>query len=1624
MRRRLLLSGLVGLVGLIAVVVIVLAAALPGIVRWAAVSGLARSTGRTVTLDGLELSLTRGRLALRGLRVIDRDGGPLLTLDRAEIRFAPRELLRLHGHITDATFQAVTVRIVRTGPNEYNVSDLLRPRAEPKKPGKAPAFTLDRLDLSGASIVVEDRTLTPPRTWRVDPLEIHAHELSTVAGAPPGEASLTAVAVNAPIVVSLTEIRLAPLALKGVLTVHNVDASLAAVYLPPASPISPARGTLTVSASVEHDQATGTKVALDAAFADVDVRRPGQEVPYLTAPAVTVRVEDLHLRERVVELGRLKVDVGSIVLEDTRFGNARRWQVDGIGLEARNLSSARDAPPGVATVRAATAGARLEVWGTNVRLAPVELSATVIVRNVDLSLAQLYLPPSLPIRPQRGIINATVRVEHDARRGTRLGLDAGLAGIELERPQHFVTAPAVRVTVDDVALDGGAVAVGRVRVTGDRLTLEERTAKPVRTWPVQDFVLEAKDLSSRRDAVQGVANLRATVAGASASVFVTGARLQPLEFHATAILRGVDANVVRFYLPPEMPFELRRGVVNATVDVGQAADSSTVTADATLTGLEAQGRQAFATSVVTAPSLRLAIAGGQRQGTSLSIGRIELTGTGSLADARDKLARLDFSSLRVATEGLTWPVAAPAKVEVSLHFQDRGELDGSGTARLTAPLPAIAWAADLALKFRGVDLAPLGVYVPAAAGLGGRVRADVTASLAYAGTLTAQVRGEVGGARFALVEGDRTLLSLRGINASGLDVAWPERVGIKQLRLREPYALVTRSPDGTFPLATKARPARPDQATPAPVPAPSTTRPLPSLAIEEVLVEDGKATFVDEGASPAVRVELPRVKLTARNVTWPATAPVDLALEGTLPAGGSLKVTGSATAEPLGVDVSLVGRDFDLNQLQPYLGFRARVGGRVTTNLTVAGQLTPAPRVKVKGEVTLRALDVADGGRSVITAELLTLGGIEADWPTRVAIDRVRVGKAWAQIERDPQGRFLLRDLLERPGAKGPSPAAAAATAPSQPLQVSFREGVFEDQSATILDAAVSPPVRLDVKGARLAVYDFNYPQTGPARVEVSSPMPGGGTVEATGTVLLTPMRLETKAKLDAVAVEALQSYAPIEGRVSGKVSGDLAVKVGLDPTSVQVTGAARLQAFRLNDGDRPVVTVGRLETTGVDVDWPRRITLASVKLRRPQLLVERDDKGEFRLRRLVTPRWAAGTPAPTAPATGTTPAVPPPPTASSRQAPSIEIGTLSLEKALARFVDYTTDPDYAEELEDVDITFTPLTTARGRSTRFSLNGSLGGGSIAIKGTGSYGDRPALDMTLEIRNYIMPRADPYLAHYTGWVARNGTLDVKGVYKLDGTQLETRHDVLARGLEVASLDERDEVARRVGLPFGMLVSLLKDARGEIKLTLPVSGDISKREFDYKDAVWSSVRSLATRLIALPFSKIGSLFFGEDSKVKAVSLAPVVFEPGTEKLGPDMESHLGKVAEFMKGAPAVKVTLEPVLIEADIQALKRAQVLARLNQPGEGDAAARARREFVERWPDRAVPETLDALVDALLPAETLTPDAMRTLGTRRLDAVRDTLTRAGIDAARLPGSARRAPLVEAAGRPRIEFDLRS
>jgi hypothetical protein len=708
-------------------------------------------------------------------------------------------------------------------------------------------------------------------------------------------------------------------------------------------------------------------------------------------------------------------------------------------------------------------------------------------------------------------------------------------------------------------------------------------------------------------------------------------------------------------------------------------------------------------------------------------------------------------------------------------------------------------------------------------------------------------------------------------------------------------------------------------------------------------------------------------------------------LDAALPAGGTVTMDGTVSGEAGNVDLRLVVADGELSPIQPYLPFRAGVQGRAGATLAITGPLRPKPLLRARGDATLRSLALSDGARPVLTVGRMRATGVELTWPERLAIEKVHVRRTWALLERDAQGRFLLQTLLARvprDEAAPPAPPPPRAAKAAAPFEVSLGEGVFEEGAATIVDAITTPAARFEIARARLAVNDFTWPARSPVKLQLTSPAPGGGKLDVGGTLALDPVRLDLRATLDGVELAPAQPYLPIEGRVAGRVSGDLAVKLALDPLAVQVAGQARLQRFTLSDGDRPLVTAGRAEAVGIDVDWPRRMALERFLLRFPRLLIERNAKGEIVLPRLVTPRWPAAAKADSQPQQPA-PATAPPGAAQ----PLIEIGTVVLERGSGRFVDETFTPAFAEELTRVDLTVTGLTTAPGRRARFTGGGALGGGgTFTLEGEAAAEARPIAGLKVDLRDYAIARANPYLEHFTAWTATRGTLSATASYTLTGTQLDARHDVVVRRLEVERAGASDEVERRLGLPLGFLVSLLKDARGEIRLSVPVAGDLATREFDFHEAVWGAVRALAIRLVALPFSKIGSLFFSEDSKFEAVVLTPVVFEAGSATLAPAMPAHLDRVAAFLKEAPAVKLRLVPILVQADLDALKRERAAA-----GQGEE----------------------------LPA-----DALRDLGTRRLDVLRQRLTGSGVDAGRLAGSSPRIPLVEGGSAARVELDLQS
>jgi Domain of Unknown Function (DUF748) len=397
-------------------------------------------------------------------------------------------------------------------------------------------------------------------------------------------------------------------------------------------------------------------------------------------------------------------------------------------------------------------------------------------------------------------------------------------------------------------------------------------------------------------------------------------------------------------------------------------------------------------------------------------------------------------------------------------------------------------------------------------------------------------------------------------------------------------------------------------------------------------------------------------------------------------------------------------------------------------------------------------------------------------------------------------------------------------------------------------------------------------------------------------------------------------------------------------------------------------------------------------------------------------------------PAGSASPSRAPGPPGSPAPAPVVTVGSLAVEEGFVRFVDRTTRPAFTEEASRIAFTGRGLGTARNGRGEVALTGKLTGGApFEIKGTlGALGGPLTLDLTGKLTDFPLTRVNPYSNQLIGWVARRGAFGATVRYRVNENRLEATNDLLIGQPEYAPSRSGDEVRERVGVPFGMLVSLLKNAKGEIRLSVPVSGDLASRQLDMSEAFWAAVRETAISVMALPVSWVGKIFYTEDARIETVQIWPVYFEAGSTSFARGFDRHADRLATFLRDAPGVTLAMKPVHTVDDITALKREAVRQRIDagarEPGQ-TAEAVAARLYAERFPGQAPPAGLDALIAELVKAEPNPEAAARALAARRMDTTRARLeaTKGAANAERLRVTEGVVP-VEASGQGRVEFEI--
>jgi hypothetical protein len=337
--------------------------------------------------------------------------------------------------------------------------------------------------------------------------------------------------------------------------------------------------------------------------------------------------------------------------------------------------------------------------------------------------------------------------------------------------------------------------------------------------------------------------------------------------------------------------------------------------------------------------------------------------------------------------------------------------------------------------------------------------------------------------------------------------------------------------------------------------------------------------------------------------------------------------------------------------------------------------------------------------------------------------------------------------------------------------------------------------------------------------------------------------------------------------------------------------------------------------------------------------------------------------------------------------------------------VDRAVAPPFAVDVHGATVAVHGLSTSAGPLARVELTGQIGpGAELAMRGTmGALGGPLRLDLKGELREFAVPRTNPYIVQQVGWKTTEGRLTTRIECRIDGDALAARTSITLSRLQLVRASSEDGARKRVGLPLGMLTSLLKDRRGDIKLAFPVGGRLGDPRFDFGEAIWSAVRTVAINAITLPVSWIGRVHFSGDSRIERIDVHPVPFEPGTPELTPAGRAHLGRLTAFLDQLPEVRMAMTPVVSSGDTDAMRRARVEAaieRAMREGRRSPEAAAAHVFAEHAPGQPTPPTREGVVAALVARESISDGDLRTLADARIEAVRRALEQASIDGKRL------------------------
>lgn len=203
---------------------------------------------------------------------------------------------------------------------------------------------------------------------------------------------------------------------------------------------------------------------------------------------------------------------------------------------------------------------------------------------------------------------------------------------------------------------------------------------------------------------------------------------------------------------------------------------------------------------------------------------------------------------------------------------------------------------------------------------------------------------------------------------------------------------------------------------------------------------------------------------------------------------------------------------------------------------------------------------------------------------------------------------------------------------------------------------------------------------------------------------------------------------------------------------------------------------------------------------------------------------------------------------------------------------------------------------------------------------------PQGDIRVRIKQLNLVPFNGYLIDAMGYQLERGMLDAELDLTIDQGELNGELRLLLRNSRFVPANQRaiERFSQRIAMPVETALSLLRDRNGNLRLAVPLTGNVSDPNFGLSDLT-NQLSRLAVRTTALhfllqtmqPYGLLIALTTYAGSELLSVRLDAIEFEQGSASLEERHISHLERVAEVMREKDRIELRICPFVSKKEAE-----------------------------------------------------------------------------------------------------------